>query len=104
MSAMARELVEKAGVGESADAVWRELDQEREKVQPRLAPTEPEAEDEPAPVLDLALASAASPAPVALGIHLTEPPPALRKRKKTALWPTAKEANSQLSLFEFSQL
>ena len=35
MSAMARELVEKAGVGESADAVWRELDHEREKVQPR---------------------------------------------------------------------
>ena len=35
MSAMARELVEKAGVGESADAVWRELDHEREKVLPR---------------------------------------------------------------------
>jgi len=31
MSAMARELVEKAGVGESADAVWRELDQERRR-------------------------------------------------------------------------
>jgi len=35
MSAMARELVEKAGVGESADAVWRDLDKEREKIQPR---------------------------------------------------------------------
>jgi hypothetical protein len=30
MSAMAREPVEKAGVGESADAVWRELNHERE--------------------------------------------------------------------------
>src|ERR1700729_1129716 len=34
MSAMARELVQKAGVGESADAIWRELDHEREKFQP----------------------------------------------------------------------
>ena len=31
MSAMARELVEKAGVGESADAIWRQLDRERSK-------------------------------------------------------------------------
>jgi hypothetical protein len=29
MSAMARELVEKAGVGESADRVWQQLDEER---------------------------------------------------------------------------
>jgi hypothetical protein len=29
MSAMARELVEKAGVGDSADQVWRQLDRER---------------------------------------------------------------------------
>jgi hypothetical protein len=29
MSAMARELVEKAGVGESADQIWRHLDRER---------------------------------------------------------------------------
>ena len=42
MSAMARELVEKAGVGESADAVWRDLGHEREKVQPRPATVEPE--------------------------------------------------------------
>ena len=46
MSAMARELVEKAGVGESADAVWRELDHEREKVLPRPAAVEPESEEE----------------------------------------------------------
>ena len=31
MSAMARELVEKAGVGESADAVWQQLDEERSR-------------------------------------------------------------------------
>lgn len=100
MSAMARELVEKAGVGESADAVWRELDQEREKVQPRLASTEPEPEDEPAPVFDLPVASSASPAPTAFGIRLTEPTPSTKKRRKTALWPTASETNAQLSLFD----
>jgi len=42
MSAMARELVEKSGVGESADAVWRDLGHEREKVLPRPAAVEPE--------------------------------------------------------------
>jgi hypothetical protein len=31
LSAMARELVEKAGVGESADAIWRDLEHERNK-------------------------------------------------------------------------
>jgi hypothetical protein len=35
MSAMARELVETAGVVESADAIWRELDNERAMVQAR---------------------------------------------------------------------
>ena len=50
MSAMARELVEKAGVGESADAVWRDLGHEREKVLPRPAAVEPEFEEEPDPV------------------------------------------------------
>jgi hypothetical protein len=97
MSAMARELVEKAGVGESADAVWRELDQEREKIQPRPGAVEPEPEAEPAPSLHL---PTPQPVPTTFGIHLTEPPSALKKRKKAALWPTAKEANAQLSLFD----
>ena len=35
MSAMAREFVEKAGVGESADKVWRELDHERGQLLPQ---------------------------------------------------------------------
>src|SRR5664279_324402 len=46
MSAMARELVEKAGVGESADAVWRDLGHEREKVLPRQAAADPVPETE----------------------------------------------------------
>ena len=37
MSAMARELVEKAGVGESADAVWRDLGHERARLRRHLA-------------------------------------------------------------------
>jgi hypothetical protein len=52
MSAMARELVEKAGVGESANAVWRELDLEREKVQPRPVAVEAEVEEDSAPILN----------------------------------------------------
>ncbi len=100
MSAMARELVEKAGVGESADAVWRELDSEREKVQPRPAEVEPEPEQESAPVLDLSEPMAAPPVPIPFGIRSLEPSTAARKPKKTALWPTASETDMQLSLFD----
>jgi hypothetical protein len=100
LSAMARELVEKAGVGESADAVWRELDHEREKVLPRPVAAEPEAEEEPDPVLDLPLPNEAPATPLTFGIHLLESSPPAKKRKKAALWPTATEANVQLSLFD----
>jgi hypothetical protein len=100
MSAMARELVEKAGVGESADAVWRDLGQEREKIQPRPGVEEPEPEEEPAPILDLPAMPTPQPVPTTFGIHLTEPPLTLKKRKKAALWPTAEETNAQLSLFD----
>jgi hypothetical protein len=98
MSAMARELVEKAGVGESADAVWRDLGHEREKVLPRPAAVEPEEESDQAP--DLPGLIAGEPAPTPFGIHLIEPNPPSKKRKKTAVWPTATETNVQLSLFD----
>ena len=100
MSAMARELVEKAGVGESANAVWRELDHEREKVLPRGAAAEPEPEEEPTAVLDLPMPAAAPSAPVTFGIHLLDSSPSAKKRKKAAMWPTATDTNVQLSLFE----
>jgi hypothetical protein len=100
MSAMARELVEKAGVGESADAVWRELDHEREIVLPRGPAAEPEIEEEPIPALDLPIPAAAPSAPVTFGIHLLDPSPSTKKGKKTAMWPTATEINVQLNLFE----
>ena len=105
MSAMARELVEKAGVGESADAVWRDLGHEREKVLPRPAAVEPESDEEPDLIPDLSIGDlpvvpAAEPAPMPFGIHLIEPNQPSKKRKKTALWPTATETNVQLSLFD----
>ena len=100
MSAMARELVEKAGVGESADAVWRDLGHEREKVVPRPAAVEPESEEESDLAPDVPGVIATEPAPTPFGIHLIEPNPPSKKRKKTAIWPTATETNVQLSLFD----
>ena len=100
MTAMARELVEKGAVGESADAVWRELDHECEKVLPRPAVVEQELEEETAPVLDLVSPAALAPVPVAFGTHLTESRPSTKKRRKDELWPTATEASAQLGLFK----
>ena len=100
MSAMARELVEKAGVGQSADAVWRDLGHEREKVLPCPPALEPVPEEEPAPVLGLPDLITAEPAPTPFGIRLIEPSQPSKKRKKAAIWPTATETNVQLSLFD----
>ena len=97
MSAMARELVEKAGVGESADAIWRDLDREREKVQP--CPAVVETEDELSPVLDLPAVMSTEPAPAWTGIHLVEPAATVKKRKKVSAWPTATQDDAQLKLF-----
>jgi hypothetical protein len=97
MSAMARELVEKAGVGETADAIWRDLDKEREKILPRAAAVgEPEPEDSAA-VLELP--TQPCPQPTTVGLEFIEATKAHRP-KKTTLWPTAKETNLQLSLFD----
>ena len=87
-------------MGESADAVWRKLDHEREKGLPRGAVAEPEPEEEPTPLLDLPIPAAAPSAPVTFGIHLLDPNASTKKRKKAAMWPTATETNVQLSLFE----
>ena len=52
LSAMARELVEKAGIGESADAVWRELGGQGDRVLPRNQELVSEPESEPVRVLE----------------------------------------------------
>ncbi len=44
LSAMARELVEKNGMGDTADAVWRSLNEEHQKLFPAV-PSVTEAED-----------------------------------------------------------
>jgi hypothetical protein len=100
MSAMARELVEKAGVGESADAIWRDLDKERGKIQPHSAVVvEPEPEEGSGCILELSGQPSSQPVPMTFGLDLIEPA-AAGKRKKTMLWPKAAETNVQLSLFD----
>jgi hypothetical protein len=100
MTAMARELVEKAGVGESADAVWRDLDKEREKTQPRatmVADLEPE--EDFTSVLELPAQPSPQPVPTTLGLDLIKATTA-NGRKKRTLWPTSTGTNVQLSLFD----
>ena len=97
MSAMARELVEKAGVGESADKVWRELDREREQLLPQ--PPAMRAEEDDNSVFNLSGTELADPPAEQAGIHLVEPPAGVRIRKNPSPWPTATEPAVQLSLF-----
>jgi hypothetical protein len=95
MSAMARELVEKAGVGESADKVWRQLDRERAKQvgSGALMSGDLAGDGTLAPVGAPALTSKGS-------IHLVDTG-AEKKRQDTPPWPStsATERPVQLSLF-----
>lgn len=52
LTAMARELVTEHGIGESADAVWRQLQAERARILPSrpVVPKEPEFDAAPAPL------------------------------------------------------
>ena len=97
MSAMARELVEKAGVGESADKMWRELGRERGQVLPQ--PPAERVEENDNPVFDLSVAESTVPPAEQTSIHLVEPPEAVRIRKNPSPWPTGLEPAVQLSLF-----
>jgi hypothetical protein len=94
---MARELVEKAGVGASADQMWRELERERERVLPQ-PPSLMGAEDDNS-VFDLSVTEAIGPAAVHAGIHLVDPPTSAKVRKKSSPWSTGTEPAVQLSLF-----
>jgi hypothetical protein len=96
LTAMARELVEKGGVGESADAVWKNLERERAKHE-RAASTEvesPVAAAEAPEELDLT-----SPSPQPTGLHLVHSTAQAPNRKETPIWPTARIAGEQMSLF-----
>jgi SNF2 family DNA or RNA helicase len=94
MSAMARELVEKAGVGQTADSVWRELDKERGQILPQ--PPSLPAKEESSSLLDLPEFVIAYPSLDRDGIHLVEP---VRTEVKEAPWPVTKAVPVQLSLF-----
>jgi hypothetical protein len=97
MSAMARELVERGRVGESADAVWADLKRERAQHMPSLpmvSQTAPGEEDDPSlPLLPLEPVTAASAA-----LHLVESNPT-RQQKPSALWPTGHKEGEQMLLF-----
>jgi SNF2 family DNA or RNA helicase len=94
MSAMARELVEKSGVGQTADSVWRELDKERGQTLPQ--PPAPPAKEEFRSLLDLPEFVAAYPPSDRDGIHLVEP---VKAEIKDAPWSAANAGPVQLSLF-----
>jgi hypothetical protein len=97
MSAMARELVEKAGVGASADQMWRELERERERVLPQ--PPAVKVKEDDNPVFDMSATESIGPPTERAGIHLVDPPASAKVRKKSSPWPTGVEPAVQLSLF-----
>jgi hypothetical protein len=99
MSAMARELVERGRVGESADAVWADLKRERAQHMPNK-PANP-SQDTVA-VTEKALAEM----PLFLPQPVPEPPAATLvqsvgepKQKPSPLWPTRHAEGKQLLLF-----
>jgi len=97
MSAMARELVERGRVGESADAVWADLKRERAQhmvSMPAVSQSEPGEGDDPSlPLLSQEPVAASLPVP-----HLAEPTPK-RQQKPSALWPTGHAEGEQMLLF-----
>ena len=108
MTAMARELVEKGGVGESADAVWKDLERERAKHTP--APTSG-AEVIVLPVTPIVERPSIAPeedgiqpepdeAPALVGPQLVYPSTKPRPKRKVApLWPTDQIVGEQMRLF-----
>jgi hypothetical protein len=96
LAAMARELVEKGGVGESADAVWQELRKERavSLPAPKTVEARPafEMEDE---IPDMFAGIAEATTTPARGPVLVHSQP----KKKEPLWPTGTSFGEQLRLF-----
>jgi hypothetical protein len=97
MSAMARELVERGNIGESAAAVWADLKRERAQQTPSMpmvSHTAPgEDDDRSLPLLPLEPVTASSPA-----LHLVEPDP-MTQQKSSTLWPTGHTEGEQMLLF-----
>jgi hypothetical protein len=99
MSAMARELVERGRVGESADAVWADLKRERAQHMPSRPASKPEQDtdtDRDVPEMPLLLPRPASDhqPPLTL-VHPTGQP----NHKPSSLWPTGRDEGAQMLLF-----
>ena len=101
MSAMARELVERGRVGESADAVWADLKRERAlQIPSKLAQPEPELQQDTVTDTDGKL-----PAEMPLFLPQTAADPlptqsaAKLKQKASPLWPTGHAEGRQMLLF-----
>jgi hypothetical protein len=96
LAAMARELVEKGGVGESADAVWQELRKERASAlpAPRVIDALPvfDTEDETLDMFSGITDSTPVPAPGPVLVHS-------KPKKQEPLWPTGRVIGEQLRLF-----
>jgi hypothetical protein len=99
MSAMARELVERGHVGESADAVWADLKRERDLHLPSMLA---HPSQDTVAVTEEALAEM----PLFLPQPVPEPPactlvhPASKpKQKPSTLWPTGHAEGKQMLLF-----
>lgn len=97
MSAMARELVERGRVGESADAVWADLKRERAQHLPSMpivSETELAGEDDSLlPLLSYVPDAESSPVP-----QLVQSTPK-RQEKPSSLWPTGHVEGEQMLLF-----
>jgi len=94
MSAMARELVERGGVGDSADAIWQDLKRERALQLPEMpAAVHPISPDEDDTLLPLAPVE--TPQPL-LTIVSSNP---RTRHEPSSLWPTGFEEGDQLLLF-----
>ena len=103
LSAMARELVERNGIGESADAVWKALNLEHQKLFPTIAHDSPEVSSEELPAIPIETLFD----PAGLPDHATDPgsvfvfgqrPESLSGRRRRGR-PVVPE---QASLFSFS--
>jgi len=99
MAAMARELVEKGGVGQSADAIWNELKRERgthAASGPKLVEALAFDENANAPSLLPELADTPSAgSPGLTVVHSSLEP----KKKPEPIWPTGTVAGEQMKLF-----
>ena len=96
VAAMARELVEESGVGESADAVWQELKRERASQLAAVPKLElPDTSDDALTGFGDGLFDSPPAHPSGLTLVHSKP----QKQQKSDIWPTGYVIGEQLKLF-----